>query len=212
VAHRTRHLLLLASALAGAYAATGRRWQLHWGASASEVAAPLPGDEQVLAAHLVATRAITVRAPAERVWPWIAQLGQGRGGFYSYDRLENLVGCDIHSADHVEPAWQHPQVGDPFHLHPEVALEVVEVDRGHALVVRGAVPAGGTEGAPPYDFSWAFVVRPQVGTTTARLLVRERYRYTQRWAPALVEPVAVVSFVMTRKMLHGIRERAERLR
>ncbi len=202
-------LLLVASAFAGTYAAVGRRRQLHWGASAAEVAHSLPGDEQVPAAGLVATRAITVQAPAERVWPWIAQLGQGRGGFYSYDALENLVGCDIHSAEHIEPAWQHPQVGDPFRLHPEVALEVVEVDPGHALVVRGAVPAGGTEGTPPYDFSWAFVVRDD-GPATSRLVVRERYRYTEWWAPALVEPVAVVSFVMTRKMLHGIRERAER--
>jgi hypothetical protein len=202
-------LPLFASALVGSYAAVGRRWQLTWGASATEAAALLPGDDQVLAADLVATRAITVRAPAERVWPWIAQLGQGRGGFYTYDRLENLVGCDIHSAEHVDPAWQHPQVGDPFRLHPEVALEVVAVDPGHALVVRGAVPAAGTEGAPPYDFSWAFVVRDQ-DPTSSRLLVRERYRYTQRWAPALVEPVAVVSFLMTQKMLRGIRERAER--
>jgi hypothetical protein len=202
--------LLLVSALAGSYAAVGRRRQLRWGASVAETAAALPGDAQVQPADLVATRAITVHAPAERVWPWIAQLGQGRGGFYSYDRLENLVGCDVHSAQHIEPAWQDPQVGDPFRLHPQVALEVVEVAPGHALVVRGAVPAGGTEGAPPYDFSWAFVVAED--GTGSRLLIRERYRYTQRWAPVLVEPVAIVSFVMTRKMLHGIRERAEHTR
>jgi hypothetical protein len=209
MARHAGRLLLLASALAGSYAAVGRRWQLHWGASAAEAAAPLPGDEQVPDADLVATRAITVHAPVERVWPWIAQLGQGRGGLYSYDRLENLAGCDIHSAEHIEPAWQHPRVGDPFRLHPDVALDVVDVDPGHALVVRGGVPAGGTDGTPPYDFSWAFVVTAD--GTGSRLRIRERYRYTQRWAPALVEPVAIVSFVMTRKMLHGIRDRAERM-
>jgi hypothetical protein len=210
MARPAARVLLLASALAGSYAAVGRRRQLRWGASVAEAAAAMPGDAQVPAADLVATRAITVHAPAERVWPWIAQLGQGRGGFYSYDRLENLVGCDVHSAQHIEPAWQDPRIGDPFRLHPQVALEVVEVDPGHALVVRGGVPAGGTEGAPPYDFSWAFVVAED--GPGSRLLIRERYRYTQRWAPVLVEPVAIVSFVMTRKMLHGIRERAEHTR
>jgi hypothetical protein len=210
MARPARRPLVLASALAGSYAAVGRRWQLTWGATAAEAAAPLPGDEQVPATDLVATRAITVRATVERVWPWIAQLGQGRGGLYSYDRLENLVGCEIHSAEHIEPAWQHPQVGDPFRLHPEIALDVVVVDPGHALVVRGGVPAAGTAGSPPYDFSWAFVVRED-GPARSRLLVRERYRYTQWWAPALVEPVAVISFVMTHKMLRGIRQRAERI-
>lgn len=213
MARRTIRVLALAAALAGAYAAAGRRWQLQWGATADEVAAPLPGDELVSSAHLVATRAIAIDTPADRVWPWLAQLGQGRGGFYSYDRLENLVGCDVHSADHIEPAWQHPRVGDPFHLHPDVALEVVEVAPGHALVVRGAVAAtgatGDAEAAPPYDFSWAFVVRDD-RAGRSRLVVRERYRYTQRWAPALVEPVAIVSLVMTQRMLRGIRERAER--
>jgi hypothetical protein len=201
--------LLLASALAVAYAAVGRRAQLTWGATPEEVAATLPGDEQLPRTDLVATRAITVQADAARVWPWVAQLGQGHGGFYSYDRLENLLGCDIHSADRIVPGWQAPQVGDPFRLHPEVALEVATVAPEHALVVRGAVPAGGTTGAPPYDFSWAFVVREdRLGRS--RLLVRERYRYTERWAAALVEPVAVASFVMTQKLLRGIRERAER--
>lgn len=214
MARRTTRVLVLATALAGAYAAVGRRWQLRWGATAHEVPAPLPGDEQLSHADLVATRAISIDVPAERAWPWLAQLGQGRGGFYSYDRLENLVGCDVHSADHLEPAWQDPRVGDPFRLHPDVALEVVEVAPGHALVVRGAVSASGTTtagdgAAPPYDFTWAFVVRDD-RAGRSRLVVRERYRYTQRWAPALVEPVAVVSFVMTQRMLRGIRERAER--
>jgi hypothetical protein len=209
MARATGGILALGTTVAIAYVTAGRRWQLRWGATAAEAAAPLPGDEQVPTADLVATRAITVGAHAARVWPWLAQLGQGRGGFYSYDRLENLAGCDIHSAQHVEAAWQDPRIGDAFRLHPEVALQVVEVDPGHALVVRGGVPAGGTEGTPPYDFSWAFVVRDD-GPLRSRLLVRERYRSTAWWAPALVEPVAVASFVMSRRMLHGIRERAER--
>ena len=204
-----------------------RRWQLAWGATASEVTAELPGDGFVPAADLTATRAITVAAPPEHVWPWLAQLGQGRGGFYSYDRLENLVGCDIHSATELNPAWQDIGVGDPVHLHPEVELEVAAVDPGRALVLRGAVPiagsaasgaaaAGGhsTRGTPgggaaeaPYDFSWAFVLGPC--PEGSRLVVRERYGYLRRRAALLVEPLSLVSFVMTQRMLRGIRERAE---
>jgi hypothetical protein len=148
-----------------------------------------------------------VHALADQVWPWIAQLGQGRGGFYSYDALENLVGCDIHSADRVVPEWQDLKVGDQVHLHPEVELGVAVVEPCRALVLRGGVPMGAVP--PPYDFTWAFVVGEQPDGTT-RLLVRERYTYTQRWAPFLVEPVAVVAFVMSQRMLRGIRDRAER--
>jgi hypothetical protein len=186
-----------------------RRRQLDWGATTDEARSTLPGDDLVGNADLVATRCIGVRATPDQVWPWIAQVGQGRGGFYTYDTLENLVGCDIHSADRIVPEWQHPHVGDEVKLHPEVSLAVALVEPGRAMVLRGAVPVGGTRGEAPYDFSWAFVLSDRAGGST-RLLVRERYRYTRWWAPALVEPVAVVSFVMSRRMLGGIKERAER--
>ena len=84
--------------------------------------ATLPGDDLIANPDLTATRAITVHTSAEQVWPWIAQLGRGRGGFYSYDVLENLVGCDIHSADQIVPEWQDITVGDQVKLHPEVGL------------------------------------------------------------------------------------------
>ena len=197
------------AAIVGVYAAVIRRVQLVWGATTEEAGSALPGDDLVPGADLIATRGIDVRATPAQVWPWIAQLGQGRGGFYSYDALENLVGCDIHSADRIVPEWQHSQVGDEVKLHPEVALAVALVQPGHALVLRGAVPVGGTQGEAPYDFSWAFVVRDGAEGRT-RLLVRERYGYTRWWAPALVELVAVVSFVMTQRMLRGIKDRAER--
>ena len=156
----------------------------------------------------MATRAITVLAPGrKRVWPWIAQIGQGRGGLYSYDFLENLVGCDMHSADHIVAEWQDVKVGDELRLHPEVPLTVVDVEPGRYLVVRGGVPMGDTP--PPYEFTWAFVVREQDDGAT-RLLVRERYDYTRTRAPFLVEPVEAVSFFMSQKMLRGIRDRAER--
>jgi hypothetical protein len=192
---------------AAAYIRLARPRQLRWGATDQESDGSLPGDDLIANPDLTATRAITVHTSAEQVWPWIAQLGQGRGGFYSYDVLENLVGCDIHSADQIVPEWQDIKVGDQVKLHPEIGLGVAVVELGRALVLRGGVPMGAAP--PPYDFTWAFVLQEQPEGTT-RLLVRERYAYTQRWAPLLVEPVAVVAFVMTQRMLRGIRDRAER--
>ena len=191
---------------AAAYIRLARPRQLRWGATDQESDGSLPGDDLIANPDLTATRAITVHTSADQVWPWIAQLGQGRGGFYSYDVLENLVGCDIHSADQIVPQWQAITVGGQVKLHPEAGLGVAVVELGRALVLRGGVPMGAAP--PPYDFTWAFVLREEPDETT-RLLVRERYAYTQRWAPLLVEPVAVVAFVMTQRLLRGIRERAE---
>ena len=184
-----------------------RRRCLRWGASDAEIGQGLPGDELMEHADLTATRAITIDRAPEDVWPWIAQIGQRRGGFYSHDVLENLVGCDIHSADWIVSAWQSVAVGDVVHLHPEVALTVAAVEPGRALVLRGGVPMGRTP--PPYDFTWAFVLRAHAEATT-RLVVRERYAYTRRWAAALVEPTELISFVMSRQMLRGIKARAQR--
>jgi hypothetical protein len=197
----------VAGALFGMSAWTFRWSYLRWGATSHETIEPLPGDELIPEAGLVATRAITIEAPPDRVWPWIAQLGQGRGGFYSYDRLENLLGCQIESAEHLNPQWQHVAPGDPFRLHPKLALRVAAVDPGHHLVVDGRPPAG--EPGPPYEFTWAFVVRRHPHLAT-RLIVRERYGATTAWSPLVVEPLAAGSALMSRKMLRGIRERAER--
>lgn len=211
-------VLVGAAALAvGAALPVIRTWMLHFGATEAELDARLPGDDLIPTPDLVATRVVGIAATPDEVWPWVAQLGQGRGGFYSYDCLENLVGCDVHSADRVEGQWQDVQVGDPFRLHPQVALEVVLVDPGRALVVRGAVGATGataataasSAGAPPYDFTWTFALRRGRDGGT-RLLVRERYGYTRRSAALLVEPVAVISFAMTQRLLRGLRDRAER--
>jgi hypothetical protein len=204
---RAFRLVALAAGVVGAYVAVGRRHQLAFGSTTDEREMPLPGDDAVEPADLVATRAITIHASASEVWPWIAQMGQGRGGLYSYDAIENLVGCEMRSADTIVDRWQDVVVGDRFGLHPKTALEVVHVDRDRALVVRGGVP----EGSAPYAFSWAFVLLERLDGTT-RLVVRERYRYLRRFASLIVEPVEVVDFVMTQKMLRGIRDRAERTR
>ena len=177
---------------------------LHFGATEDELDAPLPGDDLVPQANLVATRAVTIAAPREEVWRWVVQIGADRAGFYSYDTLENLVGCGIRSADRVEERWQHLEPGDRVWLHPSTWLAVAEATPDRALVLHG------TDSATPMpDFTWAFVLnRAPRGRT--RLVIRERYGYRSGWDGLLTEPVALVSFVMTEKMMRGIRSRAER--
>ncbi|GAA4287331.1 SRPBCC family protein [Georgenia daeguensis] len=204
---RTTPAPLVALTVAAAAAVALRRTLLRWGASPEEVAASLPGDEILPDAGVVATRASDVAAPPEEVWPWLAQLGQGRGGFYTYDALENLAGCDIHSAETVVAAWQDVAVGDQVRLAPELGLDVADVRAGEHLVLHGGVAPG--TASPPYDFTWAFVLRPD-GDGGTRLVVRERYRTAHHWVRPLLEAVSLVSFVMTERMLRGIRERAER--
>jgi hypothetical protein len=203
--HFTGVIAIGGAAVAGVFAV--RRWQLQWGATSQEAGGSLPGDDIIADPDLTATRAITLDTPSGQVWPWIAQLGQARGGFYSYDFLENLVGCDIHSANRIMPGWQDVGPGDQIRLAPKVALAVVTVEPGQSLVLRGGVPMGNA--SPPYDFTWAFVLKGEPGGAT-RLLVRERYAFMRPWARVLVEPVEAVSFVMSQKMLRGIRDRAER--
>jgi len=136
---------------------------LRWGATDEEQHRALAGDELLPAVDQSATRAITINAAAESIWPWIAQLGQGRGGFYSYDWLENLVvRADIHNANRIVPEWQHVAVGAEVRLAPEVRLQVADLEPSRALVLRGSVPMGKV--APPYEFTWAFVLLLCLGT------------------------------------------------
>ncbi|WP_427171016.1 SRPBCC family protein [Arthrobacter sp. 92] len=185
-----------------------RRIQLRWGATTAECDVDLPGDGFIRSPALEATRAVSIKAPATQVWPWLAQLGQGRGGFYSYDVLENLIGLDVRSADRVHPEWQGTDIGDRIHLAPAPTayLEVADIAPDELLVLRSPreVPA-------PFDFTWAFVLQQRPDGTT-RLLVRERYACRRWWARLLVETVEVASFVMSTRMLHGIRSRAENTR
>lgn len=198
--------LVAASAVAAAVAFARRRY-LRWGSTAAESRSSLPGDELVRKPNITATRAISIAGAAEAVWPWVAQIGQARGGFYSYDVLENLVGCEMRSAERIVPEWQSIAVGDTVRLHPEIGLRVSVLAQGATLVLHGGPPMG--PDAPPYDFTWAFVVRDR-GDGTTRLIVRERYEYTRWWSALLVEPVQVISFIMTQRMLRGIRQRAQR--
>ena len=133
-----------------------RRRYLYWDATDDEMAMALPGDELLRRADLTATGQSRFAAPLRVSGHGLAQLGQGRGGFYSYDFLENLVGCDIYGADRIVPEWQSINVGGEVNLYPGVGLLVAHVEPGRALVLRGAVPLGRTP--PPYDSTWATLI------------------------------------------------------
>ena len=130
---------LLGAAAVGAWAALLPR-TLKWGATDDEVVRPMPGDQLVDNPMYVTTRAITVAAPAAAVWPWLVQLGQNRGGFYSYDFFENVFRLDIHNADRVHEEWQGLRVGEDFvTLDPDGAMKltiaVMEPERAFVIPV-----------------------------------------------------------------------------
>ena len=172
---------------------------LNWGATDAEAHGRLPGDELLEQADGVSTRAITVDAPANAVWPWIAQMGPSpRGGAYTYDWIENVLGLSMHSADNVLPEFQHPQVGDTIGYGPNrMRLERVEPE--HVLAWR----------SEDGNWVWSFVLDEQDGQT--RLISRNRFRLPSLSAKIGMVPMEPASLVMERKMLHGIEQRAERL-
>jgi hypothetical protein len=197
------HLLMAGTGLG---VVTAWRWQRRWGATAAEQRAVLPGDDLVPQPIYQATRAIGIDAPPKAVWPWLVQIGQDKGGFYSYDRLENLVGLDIHSADSVHPEWQHLEAGDKVNLADPVALRVNQIEDGKVLVLYGE----DAESAPmEMDFSWTFALEPE-GPAGTRLVVRERYSWAKWHVGVCVKTVAWISFMMSRAMLVGVKRRAER--
>jgi hypothetical protein len=188
---RPRRALALATEIVAAYLAVGRPLMLHWGANCEEVHERLPGDETVAGPVVQSTRAVTVDAPVDAVWPWLAQLGQDRGGFYSYENLENLAGCHMHNADTIHPEWQERRPGETVYLHPRSGLRVTRFEPGRVLGLEG----------------WgAFVLEPRGDGT--RLIARGR---TPRGPASIVNALLmeIPHFVMERKMLLGIKRRAE---
>ncbi len=184
--------------------------RLRWGATDDEIRRTLPGDEYVPQPVWGYTHAVTIHAPAEAVWGWIVQLGQGRGGFYSYEGLENLVGCDIHNADRILPEFQHLKPGDRIKLHrspSSPAYPVERVEPAHYILTYGAENPGKLPAQ-----TWLLYLDAIDGETT-RFIVRARTHYVATLAmkmwfgPAIMEPI---SFVMERKMMLGIKQRAER--
>ena len=185
-----------------AYLLFFRRWCLTWGARDDEGAAKLPGDELLPDAGLVTTRALTIDAPPSAIWPWLVQMGSGRGGAYTYDWIENLLGLNMHSANEILPQYQHIAVGDELPMgsgRPGMTVEVLDPPR--TLAVRVA----------DQNWVWIFALVPEGEST--RLISRNRI------ATAALAPVGRLfytvfmepgSLVMERKMLLGIKQRAER--
>lgn len=180
-----------------------RSWYSKWGATMPEVEMTLPGDEFVPKPELESTRAITIQAPASEVWPWLAQMGQGRDGLYTYQRLENLVGCDMHNADQVISAYQNIKAGYKVRLVPEggdLYFRISAIEIGKATVLAGD--------APPT--TWVFYLE-QIDSNTTRLIVRWRQGYEPTFGNLIMWRLFTdpITFVMERKMLHGIKIRAE---
>ena len=174
----------------------------NWGATESEIRAVLPGDERVFRPTDVSTRAVTIRARPADIWPWLAQLGYRRGGLYSYDWLDRLFGyLDRPSAEEILQEYQSIKAGDKIPLGRGVDWPVVEVDPLRTLALE---PIEGM-------VTWAFVLVP-IDDGTTRLITRVRFRVgpavKDRLMMAVMRPAA---FVMTRKMLLGIKRRAEAL-
>ena len=180
-----------------------REWCLTWGATEAEATRAIPGDELLPDADIVSTRAVRIEAPPEAVWPWLAQIGSGRGGLYTYDWIENLLGLHMHSVEVVLPQFQDVAVGDAQTLGKRgPTLRVAICDFRRALVVRSD------------DGNWVWTVFLERTGSGTRLISRNRISTPGASRPARVfyryfmEPG---SLVMERKMLLGIKQRAQRL-
>ena len=188
----------------------GRR-RLRWGTVATEASDSLPGDEFVPEPRWSYTLGVSIDASPHDVWPWIAQIGQGRGGFYTYQTLENLVGCKITNTTELLPDHQHPAVGGEIYLHPTAPPMRIEiVDPPHALVLFGSPAEVGDEASWGMS-TWQFVVNPHP-SGGSRLLTRGRYDHSPDWKSRLTFgrfPIEVISFVMSRKMMLEIKRLAE---
>lgn len=214
--------LSLGTAAAGlaVYGLAVRPWFLSWGATQDEIRGPWPGDEMTPDAICRATRAVTVRAPAEEIWPWLAQIGQDRGGFYSYTWLENLFGAKIRNADRILPDLEDRKVGDTVWMTPKEryggkgCMRVAAVEPGRSLVLvapddyeevrrKGRAPGG----------CWSFHLKP-AGPGITRLIVRSRGAEHESLLAKAFDRLVFdpAHFIMERKMMLEIQRRAERKR
>ena len=197
-------------ALAASYAFAVRPWHLRWGATGEELTETLPGDEVKPDAGIQVTHAITINAPAEMVWKWLVQIGQDRGGFYSYDWLENVFGLQVRNTDEIKPEWQELKVGDFVRsahkgwlggrFDDTAGWFVVGLEPNRALVLRDEIEKG----------SWAFILKP-IGENQTRFIVRVRGDEAASFSRKLLnyglfEPA---HFIMERKMLLTLKEKAE---
>ena len=196
---RTRRGLVIVSA-AAFYFLVLRPWHMRWGATEIEAFGAVAGDELMPGAGIVSTRVVEIAAPPSAIWPWLVQMGPGRGGAYTYDWIERRLGIDIRNVDRIVPELQDLKVGDEIDM-PGYKMRVERLDSERAMVVCSSNGA----------WLWAFELRPTDGHT--RLISRNSFDISalrlQDWlAYPVIEPG---SWVMERKMLLTIKERAESL-
>lgn len=193
--------VLIGAAVALLYSPPARRWYLTWGATDEEVDRVMPGDDLLPRPDMLTTRGITIAAAPEAIWPWLVQMGSGRGGAYTYDWIENLFGLDMHSADEILPEFQHIEVGDVLAVGPKGPRMQVEIcDSGHVLCLRSQ------------DGGWVWTFELRRVPTGTRLVSRNRIIDADgSWARRLVNRAVLEpgSLVMERRMLIGLRDRAE---
>lgn len=175
-----------------------RPWHLRWGATTEDVSRSMPGDLE----HIGWTRAITIEAAPEQVWPWLVQWGQGRGGWYSYDWLENLFGFDIHTADRILPEYQDLKVGDPICMSSSFCPSRVTVLEPNRWLSWQALDDSGD---PVWTYTFGLV---PVDDSHTRLIVRESFNNTFM-PPAAVVALEIPDAVMELKALNTVKERAE---
>lgn len=169
---------------------------MNWGATAAEINMKLPGDELISVNRIVSTRAINIQATKEKIWPWIAQTGQNRGGFSSYYWLENLFGAKMVNADSVIAMWQNPQPGDTVYYGRNQGYAIVSLVKKNEFYSLGG---------------WTFYLQP-VDTANTRLIIRypsmevRQSKFNMAYYYSLFEPL---HFIMETGMMMGIKHRAE---
>lgn len=178
-------------------------WMDTWGATEAEITATLPGDELVPNPASFVNRAVTIHAKPEDIYPWIVQIGAEKGGWYSHAWLENLINCPIVNADQIHEEWQTLQVGDQVKMCPgEFAPPAYSVAQ---LQTNQAVVLGHQENGQWVDL-WQFVLMPQADSST-RLILRTRTMMVGGFWDIIHPGV----FIMEHGLLHGVKERAEKL-
>jgi hypothetical protein len=205
-----RDVARVAAVAALLYAA--RRYYRNWGTTKEECRATLPGDEFVGRPAVQSTEGVWINASTDAIWPWLVQMGQNRGGLYSYETLENLIGLHYRNADRIHPEWQRLVPGDVIRLAPKgwmgrrngVAMQVAQVIDKEAIVLRGTPPDF------PWDAVWSFHIAPH-WSDRCRLTVRTRARLRHPGEVLATEMAGPVTALVARGMLLGIKRRAESL-
>jgi hypothetical protein len=181
-----------------------RPWMDRWGASDAEISAVLPGDEIVSAPLLTMTRAVTIQAAPQQIYPWLVQMGADRAGLYSYTALEKMIACPQVNAGRNQPEWQDLQAGGTVKMCPSgsgpVPFDVAAVLPDQAVIL-------GHQGADGlWSDSWQFVLQP-TGAGVTRLILRTRTTLVG----GIWDVIHPGVFIMERGMLLGIKERAEKM-